>query len=282
MEELLFKALKNGLLSKITANEFVVLFGYMSYMNDIGDFERLFNLSHRTVTKIRLHLAELGLLDKDGIHYKLNVENTQLFIQQFVNSAKIALKDNSAKIALKDKSSVEDKSSINGRNSTDVKLNMSDIPTDVLEETHKPTFQEKWGDVDPWKLDADKARELVEDMIADDDDDVSDKLEPDPNHLGIYRPKAKLISNACAKPSYPSIEFDGVDDKLSYMKDYFKDLHSYPNGGDDWIAALNALKEACGGFTECLEYFEVDLGGHTIKAKHTHNFNFSVSSTLAN
>ena len=40
------------------------------------------------------------------------------------------------------------------------------------------------------------------------------------------------------------IELDGVDDKLSYMKNYFKELHSYPNGGDEWIFALNALKEA--------------------------------------
>lgn len=179
-------------------------------------------------------------------------------------------------------SSIEDKSSHNGRNSTDVKLTMNDIPTDVLEDTHKPTFQEKWGDVDPWKLDDEKARELVEDMLADDDDDVSEKLEPDANHLGIYRPKAKLRSEVSSVPSYPSIQLEGVDDKLSYMKNYFKELHSYPNGGDEWIAALDALKEACGGFAECLEDFDVDLGGHTIKAKHTHHFNFSVSSTLAN
>ena len=64
------------------------------------------------------------------------------------------------------------------------------------------------------------------------------------------------------------IELDGVDDKLSYMKNYFKELHSYPNGGDEWIFALNALKEACGGFTECLTHFEVNLGEHTIKAKY--------------
>lgn len=90
MKELLLKALTSGLLSKITANEFVVLFGYMSSMNDIRDFERLFNLGHRTVATIRLHLAELGLLDKDGRQYKLNVENTQTFLQQFVDSAKVA------------------------------------------------------------------------------------------------------------------------------------------------------------------------------------------------
>ena len=64
------------------------------------------------------------------------------------------------------------------------------------------------------------------------------------------------------------IELDGVDDKLSYMKNYFKELHSYPNGGDEWIFALNALKEACGGFTECLTHFEVNLGEHTIKTKY--------------
>ena len=64
------------------------------------------------------------------------------------------------------------------------------------------------------------------------------------------------------------IELDGVDDKLSYMKTYFKELHSYPNGCDDWIKALDALKEACGGFTECLTHFEVNLGEHTIKAKY--------------
>ena len=312
MKELLYKALENRLLSKITANEFLVLLGYVCEKNDINTFEHTFNISYRTVQNLRPHLCQLGLFDKDGRQYMLNVENTRIFLQQFVDSEKLApivddseklapivddseklapndnseklapIVDDSEKIALKDKSSVEDNSSINGRNSTDVKLTMNDIPTDVLADTHKPTFQEKWGDVDPWKLDADKARELVEDIVADDDDDVSDKLEQDPNHLGIYRPKAKLISNACAKPSYPSIELDGVEDKLSYMKNYFTELHSYPNGGDDWIAALNALKEACGGFTECLEYFEVDLGGHTIKAKHTHNFNFSVSSTLAN
>ena len=116
-----------------------------------------------------------------------------------------------------------------------------------------------------------KARELVEDMLADadaDDDDVSDKFEPDPNHDGIYRPKAKLRSEVSSAPSYPSIELDGVEDKLSYMKDYFKELHSYPNGGDEWIFALNALKEACGGFTECLTHFEVNLGEHTIKTKY--------------
>lgn len=104
-------------------------------------------------------------------------------------------------------------------------------------------------------------------MLADDDDDVSEKLEPDPNHDGIYRPKAKLRSEVCSAPSYPSIQLDGVEDKLSYMKNYFKELHSYPNGCDEWIAALDALKDACGGFTECLEYFDVDLGGHTIKTK---------------
>ena len=63
------------------------------------------------------------------------------------------------------------------------------------------------------------------------------------------------------------IELDGVDDKLSYMKNYFKEIHSYPNGDDNWIKALDALKEACGGFTECLSQFELNLGEHTIKTK---------------
>lgn len=254
MKELLYKALENRLLSKITANEFVVLLGYVCGMNRIEDFAYTFNLTDNTVKRLRKHLTELGLLERDKTHFKLNVDNTKLLLQEFVCSTKIVPNDNS---------------SINGRNSTDVKLNMNDIPTDVIADTHKPTFQDKWGDVDPWKLDADKARELVEDMLADDDDyDVSDKLEQDPNHSGIYRPKAKLISDVCAKPSYPSIELDGVEDKLSYMKSYFKELHSYPNGGDEWIKALDALKEACGGFTDCLEHFEVNLGEHTIKTKY--------------
>lgn len=51
------------------------------------------------------------------------------------------------------------------------------------------------------------------------------------------------------------------------MKNYFKEIHSYPNGDDNWIKALDALKEACGGFTECLSQFEVNLGEHTIKTK---------------
>ena len=265
MKELLQKALMSGLLRKITANEFVVLFGYVCGMVDDIAFEYLFNLSDRTMRRLNGHLNELGLLDKDGIQYKLNVDNTQAFLQQFVDSTKIEDKS-----SVEYKSSVEDKSSISERNSTDVKFTMNDIPTDVLEDSHKPTFQAKWGDVDPWTLDDEKARELVEDMLADadaDDDDVSDKFEPDPNHDGIYRPNAKLRSQVISAPSYPSIELDGVEDKLSYMKDYFKELHSYPNGGDEWIFALNALKEACGGFTDCLEHFEVNLGEHTIKTK---------------
>ena len=70
------------------------------------------------------------------------------------------------------------------------------------------------------------------------------------------------------EPNDIPIELDGVEDKLSYMKNYFKELHSYPNGDDDWIKALDALKEACGGFTECLTHFEVNLGEHTIKTKY--------------
>ena len=69
------------------------------------------------------------------------------------------------------------------------------------------------------------------------------------------------------EPNDIPIELDGVDDKLSYMKNYFKELHSYPNGDDNLIKSLDALKEACGGFTECLSNFEVNLGEHTIKAK---------------
>ena len=309
MKELLFKALMSGLLREISVNEFLVLLAYICEKNDINTFEHTFNISYRTVQNIRPHLCQLGLFDKDGRQYKLNVDNTQAFLQQFVDSDKIDVEDNdsenlaskdseklasivddSEKLASKDseklacqnepvdstkivpndegtKNVSKDKSYISERNSTDVKFTMNDIPTDVLEDSHKPTFQEKWGDVDPWKLDDEKARELVEDMLAD-DDDVSDKLEQDPNQLGIYRPKAKLRSEVSSAPSYPSIEFDGVEDKFSYMKDYFKELHSYPNGGDEWIFALNALKEACGGFTECLTHFEVNLGEHTIKAKY--------------
>ena len=182
----------NGLLREISVNEFLVLLGYVCEKNDINTFEHTFNISYRTVQNLRPHLCQLGLFDKDGIQYKLNVDNTRIFLQQFVDStkiedksAKIAPNDNSAKIALKDKSSVE--------------------PND------------------------------------------SDKTDVESNYIPI--------------------ELDCVEDKLSYMKNYFKELHSYHNGDDDWIKALDALKEACGGFTECLTHFEVNLGEHTIKTK---------------
>ena len=113
------------------------------------------------------------MFDKDGRQYKLNVDNTQAFLQQFVDSEKLA-------------------------------------------------------------------------SIVDDSEKLASQNEP--NDIPI--------------------ELDGVDDKLSYMKNYFKELHSYPNGDDDWIKALDALKEACGGFTECLTHFEVNLGEHTIKTKY--------------
>ena len=173
MKELLFKALMSGLLRKITANEFVVLFGYLCGMNDINTFEHTFNIRQRTLERLRLHLYQLGLFDKDGRQYKLNVDNTLSFLQQFVDSDKIDVES-------------KDSDKIAGQNEP------NDIP----------------------------------------------------------------------------IEFDGVEDKLSYMKNYFKELHSYPNGDDDWIKALDALKEACGGFTECLTHFEVNLGEHTIKTKY--------------
>ena len=182
MKELLLKALMSGLLRKITANEFVVLFGYVCGMVDDIAFEYLFNLSDRTMRRLNGHLNELGLLDKDGIQYKLNVDNTQAFLQQFVDSEKLA-------------------------------------------------------------------------SIVDDSENLA----------SIVDDSEKLASQN--EPNDIPIELDGVEDKLSYMKNYFKELHSYPNGDDDWIKALDALKEACGGFTECLTHFEVNLGEHTIKTK---------------
>ena len=172
MKELLQKALMSGLLRKITANEFVVLFGYLCGKNDINTFEHTFNIRQRTLERLRLHLYQLGLFDKDGRQYKLNVYNTQAFLQQFVDNDKIDVEDN-------------DSDKIAGQN--------------------------------------------------------------EPNNIPI--------------------ELDGVEDKLSYMKNYFKELHSYPNGGDELLDAINALKEACGGFTECLSHFEVNLGEHKIKTK---------------
>ena len=191
MKELLFKALENRLLSKITANEFLVLFGYLCGMNDTNTFEHTFNIRQRTLERLRLHLYQLGLFDKDGRQYKLNVYNTQAFLQQFVDNDKIDVdsKDN-------DKIDVEDNDS--------------------------------------------------ENLASKDSENIACQNEPNDIPIELY----------------------GVDDKLSYMKNYFKELHSYPNGGEDWINALDALKEACGGFTECLTNFEVNLGEHTIKAKY--------------
>lgn len=191
MEELLFKALKNGLLRDISVNEFLVLLGYLCGMNDINTFEHTFNISYRTVQNLRPHLCQLGLFDKDGRQYKLNVDNTQAFLQQFVDSDKIDVDDN----------------------------------------------------------DSEKLASIVDDsekLASNDSENLAGKNEP--NDIPI--------------------ELDGVDDKLSYMKNYFKELHSYPNGDDNWIKALDALKEACGGFTECLSNFEVNLGEHTIKTKY--------------
>ena len=191
MKELLFKALENRLLSKITANEFLVLFGYLCGMNDTNTFEHTFNIRQRTLERLRLHLYQLGLFDKDGRQYKLNVYNTQAFLQQFVDNDKIDVdsKDN-------DKIDVEDNDS--------------------------------------------------ENLASKDSENIACQNEPNDIPIELY----------------------GVDDKLSYMKNYFKELHSYPNGGEDWINALDALKEACGGFTECLTHFEVNLGEHTIKTKY--------------
>ena len=183
MKELLFKALMSGLLREISVNEFLVLLAYICEKNDINTFEHTFNISYRTVQNLRPHLCQLGLFDKDGRQYKINVDNTQAFLQQFVDSENLAsIVDDSEKLA----------------------------------------------------------------SIVDDSEKLASQNEP--NDIPI--------------------ELDGVEDKLSYMKDYFKELHSYPNGGDEWIFALNALKEACGGFTDCLEHFEVNLGEHTIKAKY--------------
>ena len=190
MKELLYKALENRLLSKITANEFVVLLGYVCGMNDINTFEHTFNIRQRTLERLRLHLYQLGLFDKDGRQYKLNVYNTQTFLQQFVDNDKIDVdsKDN-------DKIDVEDNDS--------------------------------------------------ENLASKDSENIACQNEPNDIPIELY----------------------GVDDKLSYMKNYFKELHSYPNGGEDWINALDALKEACGGFTECLTNFDVNLCEHTIKTK---------------
>ena len=193
MKELLFKALMNGLCREISVNEFVVLFGYLCGMNDINSFEHTFNISYRTVQNLRPHLCQLGLFDKDGRHYKLNVDNTQSFLQQFVDSEKLAsIVDDSEKLA-------------------------------------------------PIVYDSEK-------LAGQNEPNDSDKTDVESNYIPI--------------------ELDGVEDKLSYMKNYFKELHSYPNGGEDWIKALDALKEACGGFTECLTNFEVNLGEHTIKTKY--------------
>lgn len=212
MKELLQKALMSGLLRKITANEFVVLFGYVSGV--IGDiaFEYLFNLSDRTMRRLNVHLNELGLLDKDGIQYKLNVDNTRIFLQQFVDSTKI-----------EDKSSVEP----NDSDKIDVEDNDSENLASNVDDSEKLACQNE--------------------PVGQNEPNDSDKTD--------------------VKSNYIPIELDCVEDKLSYMKNYFKELHSYPNGDDDWIKALDALKEACGGFTECLSHFEVNLGEHTIKTK---------------
>ena len=201
MKELLFKALENRLLSKITANEFLVLFGYLCGMNDTNTFEHTFNIRQRTLERLRLHLYQLGLFDKDGRQYKLNVYNTQAFLQQFVDNDKIDVdsKDN-------DKIDVDSKDN----DKIDVEDNDS------------------------------------ENLASKDSENIACQNEPNDIPIELY----------------------GVDDKLSYMKNYFKELHSYPNGGEDWINALDALKEACGGFTECLTHFEVNLGEHTIKTKY--------------
>ena len=188
MKELLFKALMNGLLREISVNDFLVLLGYVCEKNDINTFEHTFNISYRTVQNLRPHLCQLGLFDKNGRQYKLNVENTRIFLQQFVDSEKLApIVDDSENLA----SIVDDSENLAGQNEPVCQNEPNDIP----------------------------------------------------------------------------IELDCVEDKLSYMKNYFKELHSYHNGDDDWIKALDALKEACGGFTECLTHFDVNLGEHTIKTK---------------
>ena len=207
MEELLFKALMSGLLREISVNEFLVLLAYICEKNDINTFEHTFNISYRTVQNIRPHLCQLGLFDKDGRQYKLNVDNTQAFLQQFVDSDKIDVEDNdSENLASKD--------------------------------------SEKLASI------VDDSENLA--SIVDDSEKLACQNEP-------------VSKN---EPNDIPIELDGVEDKLSYMKNYFKELHSYPNGNDDWIKVLDALKEACGGFTECLTHFEVNLGEHTIKTKY--------------
>ena len=193
MEELLFKALMNGLLREISVNEFLVLLAYICEKNDINTFEHTFNISYRTVQNLRHHLCQLGLFDKDGRQYKLNVDNTQAFLQQFVDSENLA-------------------------------------------------------------------------SIVDDSENLASIVDDSEKLASIVDDSEKLAGQN--EPNDIPIELDGVDDKLSYMKNYFKELHSYPNGDDDWIKALDALKEACGGFTECLTNFDVNLGEHTIKAKY--------------
>ena len=136
MEVLLFKALKNGLLSKITANEFLVLFGYLCGMNDTNTFEHTFNIRQRTLERLRLHLYQLGLFDKDGRQYKLNVYNTQAFLQQFVDNDKIDVdsKDND-KIDVdskdNDKIDVEDNDSENLASKDSEKLAGQNEPNDI-------------------------------------------------------------------------------------------------------------------------------------------------------
>ena len=203
MEELLFKALMNGLLREISVNEFLVLLAYICEKNDINTFEHTFNISYRTVQNLRHHLCQLGLFDKDGRQYKLNVDNTQAFLQQFVDSENLAsIVDDSENLA----------------------------------------------------------------SIVDDSENLASIVDDSEKLASIVDDSEKLAGQN--EPNDIPIELDGVDDKLSYMKNYFKELHSYPNGDDDWIKALDALKEACGGFTECLTNFDVNLGEHTIKAKY--------------
>ena len=208
MKELLYKALMNGLLREISVNEFLVLLAYICEKNDINTFEHTFNISYRTVQNLRPHLCQLGLFDKDGRQYKLNVDNTQAFLQQFVDSENLAyIVDDSENLA----SIVDDSENL----------------ASIVDDSEKLA------------------------SIVDDSEKLASQNEP-------------VGQN---EPNDIPIELDGVEYKLSYMKNYFKELHSYPNGDDDWIKALDALKEACGGFTECLTHFEVNLGEHTIKTK---------------
>lgn len=121
MKELLYKALMNGLLREISVNEFLVLLAYICEKNDINTFEHTFNISYRTVQNLRPHLCQLGLFDKDGRQYKLNVDNTQAFLQQFVDSEKLAsIVDDSEKLASKDSENlayiVDDSENLAGQN----------------------------------------------------------------------------------------------------------------------------------------------------------------------